>query len=112
MDTIIIPPGVTIVELLQDRNISRKQFAEKLNRPVSYIDDLLLGTTKLTDSIAGEIASILSMKAKFLLNLETLYRNQLKEAGCEHKMLRGIVVKEDGVYEISRKYWQQYCLEE
>lgn len=74
-----IPPGATIKELLEDREISQAEFACKMSMCESDVDKLLRGEMQLTSDVAERLESTLGVSARFWCNLEALYREKLKK---------------------------------
>lgn len=75
---IAIPPGRTIEEYIIYTNMSKKEFAEKMNLSETDTDKLISGEKQLTPDIAQKLETVLGAPAKFWDNLETIYRNKLR----------------------------------
>lgn len=70
------PPGDTILELLELRNISKEQLAE-LVPSVSVIEHLLTGRAKITIKVARELEQVFQVSFRFWLRRESQYRASL-----------------------------------
>lgn len=81
---IAIPPGATIEEQLEDKNMSLKEFASKMGMPKEQIRKLMDGKTQLTPEIADRLEIVLGVPAEFWSKLETIYRE--KENTMERKI--------------------------
>lgn len=84
---IATPPGATIREQLDDRGMSRKEFAARMDMPEKKIIDLLDGEVRLTSDIAQRLETVLGIPAEFWINLEAIYRDKL--AKIEEENLNG-----------------------
>ena len=71
---IAVPPGETIKEQLEERNISMKEFTRSMGVSEKFIADLLDGDVALTESVAAKLESALGIPARFWINLEKIYR--------------------------------------
>ncbi len=72
--TVAIPTGETIREILDERGMSQKQFAEKMKVASSYVNNIINGRKPITVKTAIKIGNILKIDPIFLLNLESQYR--------------------------------------
>lgn len=82
-------PGATIKEQLENRNITQKKFAQKMNLSEEYISKLINGEVELTCDIANRLELVLEIPSKFWNNLESIYREKLlfvqKENGINYR---------------------------
>lgn len=74
---IAIPPGYTIKEQLEDRNINLNDFIVKMNVSKEDVELLIEGKIKLTNDLASKLELILGLPKQFWINLENNYRNKL-----------------------------------
>lgn len=82
---IAIPPGTSIEEQVEDCNMTKKEFAEKMGMPEYFIDDLLDGNVLLTNLIATKLEEVLGVPAYIWLNLEKGYREDLEKVNEENE---------------------------
>lgn len=75
--TIAIPPGETIKEILVYRGIKQKEFALRMDMSEKHISKLINGEVLLTQETASKLEIVLGMKAKFWMELEAIYRQDL-----------------------------------
>lgn len=75
---IAIPPSVTILEQLKDRNMTQKQLGGLLELSDEKMSLLMKGKLELTQDIADELEDALGIPSSFWLNLEGMYRDKLK----------------------------------
>lgn len=74
---IAIPPGYTIKEQLEDRNINLNDFIVKMNMSKEDVELLIEGKIKLTNDLAYKLELVLGLPKQFWINLENNYRNKL-----------------------------------
>lgn len=94
------PPGDTIVELLEDRNMSQKELAARMNMSEKHISKLINGDVILTPETALKLDYVFGGGMKFWLNLEARYREDLLTVNQENQMdidialIKGLPYKE------------------
>ena len=72
--TIAIPPGMTIREQLDNRKMSQKEFANRMDMSEKHISRLINGKVELSHDVALRLESVFGIPAKFWNSLEALYR--------------------------------------
>lgn len=83
---IATPPGVTIREQLDDRGMSQKEFAGRMDMSEKHISKLINGDVQLTPETAVRLEMVLGVPAKFWNNLEAIYREKIIKAEAENAM--------------------------
>lgn len=83
---IAIPPGESIKEQLEDRNMSQVEFAERMGFSTKFISQLLNGKVPLTHQTALKLESVLGVPARFWNNLEALYQEDLARIEQEEEL--------------------------
>lgn len=83
---IATPPGATIKEQLNDRGMSQKEFAARMDMSEKHISKLINGDVQLTPEVAVRLELVLGVPAKFWNNLEAIYREKLIKAEAENAM--------------------------
>lgn len=83
---IAIPPGATIKEQLEDRGMTQKEFAARMNMSEKHISRLINGEVQLTPEMAYRLEMVLGMAARFWSNLEANYREELVKVEAENDM--------------------------
>lgn len=83
---IATPPGATIKEQLNDRGMSQKEFAARMDMSEKHISRLINGDVHLTSEVAIRLEMVLGVPAKFWNNLESIYREKLNKAEMENIM--------------------------
>ena len=83
---IAAPPGATIREQLNDRSMSQKEFAVRMDMSEKHISKLVNGEVQLTPETAVRLEMVLGVPARFWNNLEAIYREKLIKAEAENAM--------------------------
>jgi len=81
---IAVPPGATIKEQLEQRKMSQKEFALKMEMSEKHIDKLLNGEVRLTPDTAVRLEMVLGVPAKFWSTLESIYQEEIIKAQAEN----------------------------
>lgn len=103
---IATPPGATIKEQLNDRGMSQKEFATRMDMSEKHISRLINGEVQLTPETAVRLEMVLGIPAKFWNNLEAIYREKIVKAEAENAMDADIELAKQMPYsEISRLGW-------
>lgn len=84
--TIAIPPGATIKEQLEDRKMTQKEFAHRMDLSEKHVSKLINGEVQLTNDVALRLEFVLGIPARFWNNLESLYREKLAKVRNENQM--------------------------
>jgi HTH-type transcriptional regulator/antitoxin HigA len=85
-NTIAIPPGATIREQLENRRLSQKEFAIRMNLSEKHISRLINGQVELTKDVALRLEAVLGLSAGFWNNLEMIYRENLSRVKEENEL--------------------------
>ncbi|MCM1122118.1 MAG: HigA family addiction module antitoxin [Eubacterium sp.] len=83
---IATPPGITIKEQLNDRGMSQKEFAARMDMSEKHISKLINGDVQLTPEMAVRLEMVLGVPAGFWNNLEAIYREKIIKADAENAM--------------------------
>ena len=83
---IATPPGATIKEQLNDRGMSQKEFAARMDMSEKHISKLINGDVQLTPETAVRLETVLGVPARFWSNLEAIYREKIIKAKAENAM--------------------------
>ena len=83
---IAIPPGATIKEQLNDRGLTQKEFALRMELSEKHISKLINGQASLTSEVAMKLEMVLGIKMRFWLNLENLYQEAKKKVEYENNL--------------------------
>lgn len=81
--TIAVPPGETIIEMMDDRGITRTELAGRIGTTVRRLDRLLEGMTAISPGTAAKLEKVFGVPAYFWLNLEAIYREDIAKIAKE-----------------------------
>lgn len=90
---IATPPGATIKEQLIDRDMSQKEFAQRMDMSEKHISKLINGEVQLTPDVAMRLEMVLGLPARFWNNLEAIYREKLQLVQAENEMEQDIAIR-------------------
>ena len=93
---IATPPGATIKEQLEDRGMTQKEFASRMEMSEKHISRLINGEVQLTSDMAYRLEMVLGLPARFWSNLEAIYREKLVKVEAENAL--------DADAELARKF--------
>lgn len=78
------PPGDTISDILQERNLSLLDFAQRMNLTPEHTDKLLHGRAAIANEIAERLGVVLGASAAFWMTREYQYREDV--ARLQHEL--------------------------
>lgn len=79
-------PGATIKEQLNDRGMSQKEFAARMDMSEKHISKLIHGDVQLTPETAVRLEMVLGVPAQFWNNLEVIYREKIVKVKSKNAM--------------------------
>ena len=79
IDLIAFHPGQYIGELIEDYNMSQKEFAEKLGLSPRTISKLVNGEESISNDIAQKLEKLTNISMKTWLNLQASYDRKVAE---------------------------------
>ena len=91
-DFIATPPGATVREQLEDRGMSQKEFASRMNMSEKHISKLVNGEVQLTTDVAIRLETVLGVPAQFWIRLEAVYREKLLKHEAEANLESNIEI--------------------
>ena len=80
-------PGDTIADLLEERDWTQAQLAERLGYPEEKVRQLIDAEIGIDDEIARKLVEVLGSTEKFWLKSEANYRKRLAELEAEEQQL-------------------------
>ncbi len=80
------PPGYTIREQLEDRQMTQKEFSVRMDMSEKHISRLINGEVRLTPDTANRLEAVLGVPSEFWNNLEAIYRSKKQKAEEENTM--------------------------
>lgn len=81
-------PGETIADILEERNLSREDFARRMGHTLRHVDELLGGHVAITSETAQKLETVLGGSAGFWMTRESQYREhiaRLKPASAKNQ---------------------------
>jgi HTH-type transcriptional regulator/antitoxin HigA len=84
----VSPPGETLAEILEDREMSQAELADRMGRPKKTINEIIKGKAEITAETALELEKVLGTPAQFWNEREGRYRESLARKK-ENDHLRG-----------------------
>jgi addiction module HigA family antidote len=84
----ISPRGETLAEILEERNMSQSELAQRMGRPRKTINEIIKGKAEITSDTALQIELVLGTPASFWMERERLYREYLARKN-ENQRLKG-----------------------
>lgn len=75
---IVSPPGDTLSELLEEREMSQAELAARIGRPKQLISEIAAGKKQITPETALQLERALGVSAKFWNAREAQYRESLE----------------------------------
>ena len=100
------PPGATVREQLDNRKMTQKEFAARMDMSQKHVSRLINGEVQLTPDTARKLELVLGVPASFWSNLEARYRDQLAKAAAENEMDEDIALSRQFPYrEMMRLGW-------
>lgn len=74
---LVIHPGETIADILEDRNITQKELAKRAGVSEPFLSDVIRGKKDISKSLAMGLEYALSVPSSFWLNLQANYDAEL-----------------------------------
>ena len=100
------PPGETIREQLEDRSMSQKEFAARMEMSEKHISRLINGDVQLTPDVAMRLEMVLGLPASFWMRLESIYREKLIRVQAENEMDEDLALLKKFPYaEMAKNGW-------
>lgn len=102
----IIYPGETLLETLEERDMSQNEFAKRINRHPKTVNEIIKGKAPITSEMAFQFEQVLDIPASFWNSLESNHREMVVriQAKTDYKKL----VKEAREYpynEMAKNGW-------
>jgi len=83
-----VPPGDTLLEVMESLGITQAELAERTGRPTKTINEIVKGKAAITPETALQLERVLGAPASFWNNLEQNYRTARARA-AERERLEG-----------------------
>jgi addiction module HigA family antidote len=85
-----VPPGETLVEVLEAKGISQSELAERTGRPKKTINEIANGKAAITPETAIQLERVLGVPAVFWNSLEQNYRATLARIAERERLERDV----------------------
>lgn len=103
---IAIPPGETIKDQLEFREMNQNEFSERMGISTKHISHLINGKVPLTHQTALKLESVFGIPAHFWNNLEALYQEDLARIEQETELEQELrIVSLIPFNEMAKKNW-------
>ncbi len=103
---VAIPPGYTLLENLKYIGMTQKELAERMNRPIKTINEIIKGKKSITPETALQLERVLGIPAKIWNNLERNYRETLARIKEEERLTKEIELLKSYPYlEMAKLNW-------
>ena len=83
---IAIPPGMTIKEVLENRHMTQKELASRMDMSEKHISKLINGEVPLTQDVALRLERVFGVDASFWNGLEAGYREKILKVEYENSL--------------------------
>ena len=74
---LLVLPGETIKEALEEKNITKEDFVIKSGYSIKYINKIINGKKNISKRFANVLENILNIDASFWLNLQSNYNKEV-----------------------------------
>ena len=85
-----VPPGDTLLEVIESLGITQAELAERTGRPTKTINEIVKGKSAITPETALQLERVLGVPASFWNNLEQNYQTALARAAERQRLERQI----------------------
>lgn len=82
-----IPPGETLIELMQLANMGTDNLAKEIKMPRSKVKAFLEGKTPISKPLAKKLAKVFDIPENFLINLERNYQTTKRRIVRDRKIV-------------------------
>jgi len=109
---VLILPGETLVELLEEKGMTQLELAERMGRPSKTINEIIKGKASITPETAIQLEGVFSVPASFWMNLESNYQVALARFNFAKKLEKEYKIAEKYPYkEMIKLGWINPCKE-
>jgi HTH-type transcriptional regulator/antitoxin HigA len=106
-------PGETLEELLEEREMTQAELAERTGRPKKTINEIIQGKVAITPETALQFERVLGTPAQFWLERERQYREWLARQQDEENLRQQIDwLKEIPIKDLVKRGWIDYAEEQ
>jgi addiction module HigA family antidote len=91
MPDIAIPPGDTLIEVLESIGMTQTELATRMGRPIKTINEIIRGKSAITAETAIQLERVLGISAQFWSNLEMTYQTILARLESEKESAKQVI---------------------
>ncbi len=103
-------PGVTLLDLIEERGMTQAELAERTGRPLKTINEIIKGKTAITSETAIQLERALGTPAEFWNQREANYRAYLaRQKELEHLAVQKDWLQQFPIKEMKKRGWLQEC---
>jgi len=103
-------PGVTLLDLLEERGMTQAELAERIGRPLKTINEIIKAKTAITSETAIQLERALGTPAEFWSQREANYRAYLaRQKELERLTAEKGWLKQFPIKEMKKRGWLQEC---
>ena len=84
---LIVPPGDTVKEIIDYKQMPQKELATRLGVSAKHINEIIKGKAFISTELANKLELVLGMPAHFWINLDTAYQEELAAYEEEQRLL-------------------------
>lgn len=104
----VSPPGETLEEILEEREISQAELADRMGRPKKTISEIINGKAAITPETALQLERVLGIKASFWNNRERDYREALARKEEQERLSKQVAwLDQIPVKDMIKRKWIQ-----
>lgn len=104
----VSPPGETLEEILDERDMSQAELAERMGRPRKTISEIINGKAAITPETALQLERVLGIPAIFWNNRERHYREALARKEEQERLSKQVEwLNQIPVKDMVKKRWIQ-----
>lgn len=74
---LIVHPGETIREIIEDKNMSQEELAIRTNYSAKHISEVLSGKKGISSKFANALEYALGISTEFWINLQGIYDKEI-----------------------------------
>jgi len=106
----VSPPGDTLLEVLEDRDMTQAELAERTGRPKKTINEIIKGKAAITPETALQLELVFNIPASFWNNHERRYREFLAQQEEKKRLAKQVPwLKEIPVTAMIKSGWIRRC---
>ena len=76
---LVIHPGETISDILEERNLTQKELAQRAGVSETFLSDVIHGKKDISNELAADLECALEVPRSFWLNLQANYDAEKKK---------------------------------